>query len=245
MQVLQRAEIPFLIGGAFAFRVYTGISRDTKDFDLFVCRRDIERALDVFSENGYETEFTFPHWLGKIRSGEHLVDLIFAAGNGVCEVEESWFEHAHEADVFGVSAKLCPAEEMLWMKAFVMERERFDGADVNHLLHCCVEKLDWPRLVKRFEGHSAVLLSHLILFGYVYPGERDRIPAGILETLMKRSQSEGQAGEARLCQGTLLSRAQYLVDVEEWGYHDARLTGRSGMTPEDVDAWTNAIGRID
>ena len=40
--------------------------------------------------------------------------------------------------------------------------------------------------------------------------------------------------DSKLCQGTLLSRAQYLVDIDEWGYEDARLLPRGGMTPEQV-----------
>ena len=37
--------------------------------------------------------------------------------------------------------------------------------------------------------------------------------------------------DSKVCQGTLLSRAQYLVDVDEWGYEDARLQPRGTMTP--------------
>ena len=45
----------------------------------------------------------------------------------------------------------------------------------------------------------------------------------------------------KLCQGTLLSRAHYLVDVEEWGYKDTRLMPRGNMTPEEIEIWTAAI----
>ena len=38
IEVLQKASIPFLMGGAYAFGVYTGIHRNTKDFDLFQAR---------------------------------------------------------------------------------------------------------------------------------------------------------------------------------------------------------------
>jgi hypothetical protein len=33
-------------------------------------------------------------------------------------------------------------------------------------------------------------------------------------------------GNKRLCRGTLLWRKQYLVDVQKWGFHDARLEER-------------------
>ena len=39
---------------------------------------------------------------------------------------------------------VAPAEESLWCKAFVMERERFDGADVAHIILAYGDRLDWP-----------------------------------------------------------------------------------------------------
>ncbi len=65
MQVLQNANIPFLIAGAGAVRFYTGVSRQTKDFDLHLRPHHIDGALDAFARAGYETEKTFPHWLAK------------------------------------------------------------------------------------------------------------------------------------------------------------------------------------
>jgi hypothetical protein len=86
------------------------------------------------------------------------------------------------------------------------------------------------------------LFGHLILFGYVYPGERARIPAAIMEDLITRLRNEVKtAGPERLCRGTLISRQQYLVDVQEWGYRDARLEERVQMDEKDIADWTNAI----
>jgi hypothetical protein len=44
-----------------------------------------------------------------------------------------------------------------------------------------------------------------------------------------------------VCAGTLLSREQYLHDVEQLGYVDGRLTPASTMTEQDVAVWTEAI----
>jgi hypothetical protein len=139
---------------------------------------------------------------------------------------------------------LCPPEEVVWSKAFIMERERFDGADINHLLHACMCSLDWDRLLRRFGPHWRLLLTHLILFGYVYPAEVGKIPQGIMQVLMDRLRLEQSAPppRERVCQGTLLSRAQYLIDIEEWGYRDARLTPQGPMSPEEIATWTAAIG---
>ena len=157
-------------------------------------------------------------------------------------MDDSWFDRARDDELLGVPVKLCAPEEMIWMKAYIMERERFDGADIVHILRCCAAEIDWTHLVRRFGPDWRVLLSHLILFGYIYPGERARIPAAIVEDLITRLRSEARtAGPERLCCGTLLSRQQYLVDVQEWGFRDARLEERVQMNEKDIADWTDAI----
>lgn len=244
METLQARGVPFLVGGAYAFTPFTGIPRSTKDFDLFVAKADIERALDVLDEAGFRTELTFPHWLGKAYEGKEFVDLIFSSGNGIAPVDANWFTNAPVGDVLGVQAHLAPAEEMLWSKSFVMERERYDGGDVIHLLRARAEKLDWQRVLDRFGAHWRVLLSNLVLFGFVYPSERTRVPAWVMETLLERLRGEltHNADVGRLCQGTILSRQQYLPDVLEWGYTDGRLQPNGNMSPEEIEDWTAAIG---
>ena len=120
---LQEANVPFLIGGAYVVEVYAGVSRRTKDFDLYVRPHHVDTALDALARAGYATELTFPHWLAKARRRRDYVDLIFRAGNGLCEVDDSWFERAHDDELLGLHVKLCAPEEMIWMKAFIMERD--------------------------------------------------------------------------------------------------------------------------
>lgn len=242
--VLRAAEIPFLIGGAYVVEVYAGVSRSTKDFDLYIRPNDVNGALAALARAGYETELTFPHWLAKAVYAKDVLDLIFRAGNGLCEVDDSWFERARDDELLGMPVKLCAPEEMIWMKAFIMERERFDGADIAHILRCWVATMDWPHLVRRFGPDWRVLLSHLILFGYIYPGERARIPIAVMEELIARLRSEAnKAGSERLCRGTLLSRQQYLADIQEWGFQDARLEERVHMNEQNIADWTEAIGK--
>jgi hypothetical protein len=132
---------------------------------------------------------------------------------------------------------------MIWSKAFVMERERYDGADVAHILRACHAGLDWRRLVQRFGRNWRVLLSHLALFGFVYPDERASVPWELMSVLCRRLEDESRRPPPAegVCQGTLLSRAQYLTDVSEWGYTDGRLGPHASMTEEDVARWTAAI----
>ncbi|HET9391258.1 MAG TPA: hypothetical protein VFO44_16545 [Steroidobacteraceae bacterium] len=243
MALLDEAGLPYLVGGGHALEHYTGIERGTKDFDIFVRRADYERITGALAAAGYHTELTFPHWLGKVSSRHGYVDVIFNSGNGVTNVDEAWFQNASAGQVFGLPARMCPVEEMIWSKAFVMERERYDCADIMHLLLTCATRLDWPRLVERFAEHWRVLFSYLCLFGFVYPGERARIPEWVMSRFVGLLEREARARPPaqHMCQGTLLSREQYLVDVQEWGFADVRNTKASMMTARDIVLWTDAI----
>jgi len=240
--ILNRTSVPFLMGGGFALEFYTHLGRGKKDMDLLIRRHDLENAFEAFSKSGFRPELTFSHWLGKVYSDNDFVDIIFNSGNGLCEIDDLWFKHAVPGQVFGFSVKFCPPEEMIWTKAFVMERERYDGADVMHLLFKCSKRLDWRRLITRFDSHWKVLLSHLILFGYIYPSEKKRIPHSVLEELLSRLHHDLTVPTVTdpACQGPLLSRTQYRFDIEKMGYMDARLAPDSKMSPEETTDWTAA-----
>jgi hypothetical protein len=243
LSIFTEAGVPHLVGGAYAYARYTGIQRHTKDFDVFIRKEDFERAAQAFDAAGYRSELTFPHWLGKAYgNGEDFVDLIFSAGNGVAKVDDRWFDHAVKDKVFGVETLLIPAEEMIWSKGLIMERERFDGADVAHVLRAVGEKLDWDRLLERFGPFWRALYAHIVMFGFIYPSERAKIPARVMEELAERIGQETRAGnaDAKVCYGTVISRQQYLKDVDDWGYKDARLV-HGTMNEADIAHWTAGI----
>jgi len=245
---LNRAGVPYLVGGAYAFERYTGIVRHTKDLDIFVREPDCHRTLAVLEGGGCRGEIAFPHWLAKAyQAGDH-VDLVFSSGNGVCKVDDGWFTHAIEAEVLGMPVKIAPIEEFLWQKAFVMERERFDGADVMHLIRHCADVIDWERLVARFDRYWPLLLTYLTMFSFIYPSEKHRIPAELFKELVERLQgqlSAGQNGAEKVCQGTLVSRGQYMIDIGQYGFLDARLAPRGNMSAEDCIYWTWAIENVE
>jgi hypothetical protein len=242
MDVLSRADIPFLVGGAFAFLHQAGIDRSTKDLDIFVRPSDVQRLLRASAEAGYDADLFFSHWLAKIWSPSGFVDVIFSSGNGVAVVDDQWFEHATEYEVLGVRVLVAPPEESLWSKAFVMERERYDGADVAHIILFHGERLDWRRLIDRFGDHWRVLLAHLVLFGFIYPSRRSRVPAAVIHELMDRLATEADSPniDDPVCYGTLLSWSQYLGDVLGGVFRDARVRPHGNLTPDEVARWTAA-----
>jgi hypothetical protein len=242
MRALRCAGIRFMVGGTYALRVHAGISRETKDLDLFVLPDDWTQIACTLRRAGIRACLPFPHWLGKAGDDRGQVDLIFASGNGLAPIDDAWFEHAAPGNVFDQPVLLCPAEEMIWSKSFVMERERFDGADVLHIVRWRAESLDWHRILDRFGEHWRVLLAHIVLFDYVYPGEAHRVPGWVRQRLfdnLRKDEGVPTPAEA-LCRGPLLSRGQYLVDVGEWGYHDARLRPHGLLSEEDLADWTAA-----
>ncbi len=244
LDTLTEAGIPFLVGGSYALEVHAGIEPHTKDLDLFLRREQLEPLCQVVTDARFRCEYTHPHWLAKIKcGGEGVVDVIYSSGNGLCQVDDMWFEYAHDGVVAGRRVRLCPPEEMIWSKGFVMERERFDGADIAHFLCYWAADLDWKRLLRRFGTHWRVLLGHLILFGFIYPHLRATIPAWVMEDLLGRLQHEQTQPPPleAICYGTLLSRQQYLPDIQERGFADARLTPLGFMSPVDVTQWTTAI----
>jgi hypothetical protein len=242
MEVLGRAKVPFLVGGAFAFIHQAGIDKSTKDLDIFARPSDVQRLLEACASAGYETELVFSHWLAKIRSPEGFIDVIFSSGNGIAAVDDGWFEHATSGQVLTVPVKIAPPEETIWSKAFVMERERYDGADVSHLILAMGERLDWQRLLARFGVHWRVLLAHLILFGFIFPTARTRVPEWVVRELMQRLDPElatADAGEP-VCYGTLLSWSQYLGDVLSGTFRDGRIRPYGNLSAEEVARWTSA-----
>jgi hypothetical protein len=247
LRLLDESGVPYLVGGAYSLAYHAKIIRHTKDLDVFVRAADRDAVLEMFARNGYRAELTFPHWLGKAfdpRDETTFVDVIYGSGNGLCPVDDDWFAHATSGEVLGRPAKLVPVEEVIWTKAFLHERERYDGGDVNHMLQASGSTLNWRRLLGRFVGHERILLSHLMLFGYVYPAERDKVPGWVLDELFRTARAEPTPAGDKVCRGTFISREQYLVDVHQRGYADARLGPNGSMRAEDVKHWTDAIGTI-
>jgi putative nucleotidyltransferase-like protein len=244
ISALEGEGLPFMLGGAFAFEVYTDIGGRTKDLDLFLHPRDVKAAMAALNRRGYDTEMKARHWLGKINSGGDFVDVIFGSGNGLAVVDDAWFEHARPAEVLGHEVRLIPAEEMLWSKSFIMERERFDGADIAHLIRVAGRTMDWRRLVDRFGRFWPVLLAHVVLFDFIYPADRGRVPDWVRGELLGRA-GDGPADpgvvDERVCFGTTLSRAQYLPDVEGWGYRDGRLKPFGLLDESDIEHETERM----
>ena len=94
----------------------------------------------------------------------------------------------------------------------------------------------------RFGDYWRVLLAHLIMFGFVYPDKRQNVPACVIDELLRRLSVSRPNLQSDVCYGTLLSREQYLHDIEHLKYRDGREQPDGPMMREHIEIWTAAIG---
>jgi hypothetical protein len=222
LRELSELGVPFLLAGTYAVSAYTGITRTTKDLDVFCRPGDYPRILTHFQELDYEIEIEDDRWIGKAYKGELFFDVIFAAANGTMPVGDNWFEHARKTEVFGVPVRISGPTELVWSKAFIQTRTRYDGADVANVILKQHDRIDWRRLLSYMDLHWEVLLMHVLNFRWIYPTERDHIPRWLLEELLGRLQRQLALPppRIRICRGRMFSRADYEIAIREWGFAD-------------------------
>jgi len=224
LRTLNAAGVPYLLAGAFAKHAYTGIWRDTKDLDIFLKPGDLQGALDALTRIGMETEIVYNHWLAKAWQEPYFIDLIFGTGHGQLAIDNQWFENSRPTQVAGVPVQLIPLEELIVSKAFIGERYRFDGADVLHLILRAPGRIDWQRVLALLGKNWPLLLWHLVLFAYVYPGKIDLLPRSLMshlfEELLRQSDAPGVSLET--FRGALIDPFSFAVDMEDWGSEDRR-----------------------
>ena len=148
LQDLLESDIAFLVAGGYAVSTYTGGNRVTKDLDLFTTAGLFPSLLSFLKQKGYAVAIEDERWIGKILFKDHFVDVIFGSANGMVPVQEDWFEHAHKREVLGIKVQMLSPTDLIWSKAFIRDRQRYDGADL--------EQLGLPHL------HRSDLQPHLV-----------------------------------------------------------------------------------
>jgi len=215
--LLEKRGFPYAVSGAFALRRHTGICRFTKDLDLFMTARTSRKVLPYLRKHGFECELTDPVWLAKVHKGDFFVDLITGMSNAVIVVEDSWIEHAGPAVVHGVKTRVLAPEELVASKIFVAKRERFDGADIAHVIYGTRGTFDWDRELKLVGEHWEMLLWSLLLFRYVYPAQTHYVPAMVWGELLQRLQHRIASPDSKAkFRGSLVDEKMFAIDVNEW-----------------------------
>lgn len=233
LELLNRNGVPYVVSGAFALHAHTGIWRDTKDLDIFLTVENADLSLQLLRDAGFHCEVRDKVWLAKAHRDDFFVDLITGMSNGVITVDDSWIERGRSEIVMGVPTRVLGAEELIASKIFVTRRERFDGADIAHVVYGTRGNLDWERLLTLAAEHWEVLLWNLLLYRYCYPMHSDYVPRAVWRDLLGRLQYElehpRRDGEFR---GSLIDDKMFAIDVDEWGMPDVEKRYRDGRNPK-------------
>ncbi len=231
LTLFEKAHLPYAVAGAFALRQHTGISRFTKDLDIFLTAQSASSALACLQKRGFRCEVCDPVWLAKVHRDDYFVDLITGMSNAAIAVEDSWIARALPARVCEVDTRVLAPEELLASKLFVTRRERFDGADIAHIIFGSRGKLQWERVLQIAGEHWELVLWSLTLFRYVYPAQSDYVPQSLWRDLLTRFSEEvnSPAAGARF-RGSLIDDAMFAIDVEEWGMENLLQENRERRT---------------
>jgi predicted nucleotidyltransferase len=143
---LQRAEVPFLLGGGLATWVRGGPESD-HDLDLLVRRTDADRALEVLAEVGMRPEKPPENWLYKAWDGEVLIDLIFSPSGD--EVTDETFERAEEIEVNAVRMQVASLEDVIAAKLLALGEHEADFGPVLEIARAVREQVDWSEVRAR------------------------------------------------------------------------------------------------
>jgi hypothetical protein len=241
LTLLNESGVPFVISGAFALREHTGICRDTKDLDVFLPPENVRDAMMFLQQHGYECEVADPVWLAKAHRGDFFVDLITGMSTGTVTVDQIWIERSTPSVIFDVPVRVLGPEELIASKLFVTRRERFDGADIAHVIHGTRGRLDWEWLLSIIGEHWKLLLWHLVLFQYAYPANTDFVPRELWDDLLNRFRQEvDNPDPAAPFHGSLIDPRMFAIDVEEWGLDDLNEKFRAKREPKIADLCENS-----
>jgi hypothetical protein len=180
IDAVRDAGVPALIGGAMALAGYTGRWRNTKDIDLIVRRDDHERAVAALKVAGFDDYFAQcpydPTWIFRGYRDGVINDIIWELPNHRVVIDDAWFERATSLRLRDTVYPIVPAEELIRVKLYVMQRERCDWVDVLNVIAGALDRVDWTWLVRRMGRDLPLLQGVLAIFSWMCPARARQLP---------------------------------------------------------------------
>jgi hypothetical protein len=184
---LDASGVSHLVHGALALGIHTGHWRNTKDVDVIVRPADRERAIATLREAGFADYFDRQEydrgWIFRGFKDDVIFDVIWALPNHRVEIDEPWFERARPFRLRGRIIRSVPAEELIRVKLYVLQRERCDWVDVLNVLAAAGESIDWPWLVHRMGRDLPLLHAALAIFNWMSPHRATVLPGWLRQQL--------------------------------------------------------------
>ena len=198
--------------------------------------------MRCLTRQSFRCQVKDPVWLHKAHRNGFYIDLITGMSNAAITVDRSWIENSRPAMILDVRARVLAAEELLASKLFVVRRERFDGADVAHIIFASHGNLNWERVLALVGEHWEMLLFALVLYRYVYPAHSQYVPPWVWQRLLVRFSSElTNRDPSAKFRGSLVDDRMFAIDVAEWGMenvldvHRAQIKVANGRHPRKTN----------
>lgn len=194
IRATRKTKARFLLGGAFSLAGYTGRCRNTKDLDFFVLPSDKDKIVDALTKAGFDDYYsTMPYdrgWIYRATKNDVIVDTIWQTPNRRTEVDEDWFTRAKSVVLRNEGLEIVPAEELLAIKLYVMQRDRCDWPDLINLLYATGHEIDWEHVFERLGAELPLLGGLLNVFAWCCPEKALLLPENVREKFHLRGPME-------------------------------------------------------
>jgi predicted nucleotidyltransferase len=191
--VLQRAGIPFLLGGSLASWARGG-PETRHDLDLMIRPEDAERALEALSEAGMTPERPPEDWLVKAWDGDTLVDLIFNPKGMV--IDDAVIERGEQRSVLGMEMRVMALEDVLVTKLMALTEHALRYESLLPIARAVREQVDWPDVRAR-TAESAFARAFFVMLeglGIVSPQDFEPRPRTTVRVLTPPSSHASREG---------------------------------------------------
>jgi hypothetical protein len=187
METVRATGVKFMLGGGFALAAYTGRWRDTKDIDFYLHPETRQIAVDALTEAGftdyYEEKPYERHWIYRSTRNRVIVDIIWGMANQRARVDPLWIERALPMTIRSQQVLVMPAEEFIWAKLYIIQRDHCDWTDVFNLLHAYGPQVDWDHLIWRLEEDVMLLKGMLTTYAWLCPHDVLKLPSALWRKL--------------------------------------------------------------
>jgi hypothetical protein len=178
---LDRAGIPYVVGGGLAVRAY-GRTRYSKDMDIFLGLHRLGATLNILNQAGFHTRDTDASWLYKATKEDVLVDLIVRT-TGDIRLEGEAVRRGRWVQLQDRPFYVMGPEDLLLRKVFSEAEGRPDWYDALSMLQAPITGFDWPYFVELAERHGAERVLSMLLFATT-AGARQIVPEWVMQALM-------------------------------------------------------------
>lgn len=190
LRALDTRGVHYMLGGAIAVYYYTGWWRATHDLDVYTLKDSVPEAAAALDGAGFrdigEQADGDREWIYHAAKKDVVIDVIWRSANLSDFVTPSWFARAPRGEFLGIKTAFLPLEELMWIKAYVINRHRCDWPDLMRVVRSQCSNVDWDYLLELLEDDWLLMAGLIDVFDWLYPGSVGCIPTEIRQEFAKR-----------------------------------------------------------